>query len=96
MPTSMYFPVLELFPDLGHCAVVIQITSKDWLPDIRNAPSVIVDVSVPFCCAVVLYNVHYNTIMAAVCLRKRKTHLLPDIKKSRSEEGSVFLCRGML
>lgn len=48
MPASMYFPVLELFPDPGHCAVLIQITSKDWLPDIKNAPFVIFDVSVHF------------------------------------------------
>lgn len=48
MPTSMSFPVLELFPDPGHGAVLIHIFSKDWLPDIENAPFVIFDVSVHF------------------------------------------------
>lgn len=93
MPTSVYFPALEHFPDPGHCAVLIQIHSKNWLPDIKNAPFVVFDVAVCFSCSVVLYTLHCNVTVAAACLRKRKMCLLPATEKSSSEEGDGFLCR---
>lgn len=64
MPTPICFPVLGLFPDPGHCSVLIQITSKDWLPDIKNATFVIVDVSVQF--LMPMMTVHCSVIMARV------------------------------
>jgi len=84
MPTPICFPVLGLFPDPGHCSVLIQITSKDWLPDIKNAAFVIFDVSIPFLMPVM--TVQCSVIMARVSVsqKMKEVCLLPSIC---SEEG---------